>query len=160
VLDSLDYLPIASPVQARLTAHVDNADVDWEPAPDGRYVIDSSGCSTAVCTAIAYAFWRIQEQPLATVAPAPLDTSSERRANRHSIKHDTRVVMLRRTHPATEPGDGEAKWHYRVRFFVRGHWRHLSDKQGRPYRIWITAYIKGPDGAPLLAGEKVQILAR
>jgi hypothetical protein len=47
-----------------------------------------------------------------------------------------------------------------VRFLVRGHWRRLTDKDGRPYRIWINAHIKGPDGAPLLAGEKVNILAR
>ena len=114
-----------------------------------------------MCTAVLYAFWRIQAQPLATVAPAPLDRPTVRRAARASIVHDTRVVMLRRTSPVAEPdADGEAKWHYRVRFLVRGHWRRLVDKQGRPYRIWIHAHIKGPDGAPLLAGEKVNILAR
>ena len=117
-----------------------------------------------MCTAIIYAFWRIQAQPLATVAPAPLDRSSARRAARASVVHDTRVVMLRRTSPIAEPGDGGAKWHYRVRFMVRGHWRRLHDTHGRPYRIririWIHAFIKGPDGAPLLAGEKVSILAR
>jgi len=160
LLADLDYLPVDRPVQARETAPVDEADLDWEPAPDGRYVIDTTGCPTSVCTAIIYAFWRIQAQPLATVAPAPLDRSSARRAARASVVHDTRVVMLRRTSPIAEPGDGGAKWHYRVRFMVRGHWRRLHDKHGRPYRIWIHAFIKGPDGAPLLAGEKVSILAR
>ena len=43
---------------------------------------------------------------------------------------------------------------------VRGHWRRLTDKHGNPYRIWIHAHIKGPDGAPLRHGEKVAILAR
>ena len=27
-------------------------------------------------------------------------------------------------------------------------------------KIWINAHIKGPDGAPLLHGEKVAVLAR
>ncbi|MFJ6953818.1 hypothetical protein ACWEEK_26170 [Micromonospora aurantiaca (nom. illeg.)] len=70
------------------------------------------------------------------------------------------MVMLRRTSPLAEPPDGEPKWHYRVRFVVRGHWRRLIDRDGHPYRIWINAHIKGPDGAPLLHGEKVAVLAR
>jgi hypothetical protein len=161
LLADLDYLPVDRPVQARQAREVDEADQDWEPAPDGRYVIDTTTCPTSVCTAIVYAFWRIQAQPLATVAPAPLDQPTARRAARARIVHDTRVVMLRRTSPVAEPDpDGQAKWHYRVRFLVRGHLRRLTDKQGRPYRIWIHAHIKGPDGAPLLAGEKVNILAR
>ena len=47
-----------------------------------------------------------------------------------------------------------------MRFAVRGHWRRLHDKDGRLYRVWIHAFIKGPDGAPLLHGEKVAVLAR
>ncbi|MGK5741516.1 hypothetical protein [Micromonospora sp. URMC 103] len=43
---------------------------------------------------------------------------------------------------------------------MRGHWRRLTDANGRPYRIWINSYSKGPDGAPLLLGEAVSILAR
>ena len=160
LLADLDHLPVQRPVPTRDTYQHDEADRDWQPAPDGRYVIDTTNCPTAVCTAIVYAFWRIQAQPLATVAHPPLDRPAVRRAARASIVHDTRVVMLRRTNPVAEPGDREAKWHYRVRFLVRGHWRRLTDKEGRPYRIWINAHIKGPDGAPLLAGEKVNILAR
>jgi hypothetical protein len=45
------------------------------------------------------------------VAHPPLDRAASRRAVRASIVHDTRVVMLRRTNPLAEPGDGEAKWH-------------------------------------------------
>ncbi|ROO52829.1 hypothetical protein EDC02_7773 [Micromonospora sp. Llam0] len=68
--------------------------------------------------------------------------------------------MLRRRKPVTDRNTGEAKWHYRVRFFVKGHWRHLSDAEGRRYRIWVHKHIKGPDGAPLLLGDAVSILAR
>lgn len=160
VLSDFDHVPIGEPLQEHDVAVVDDADRDWEPAPDGRYVLDDTYARTSVVTPIAYAFWRIQAQPLATVVPAPLDRAARRRAVRASIVHNTRVVMLRRVSPLTERPDGEAKWHYRVRFLVRGHWRHLTGKDGHRYRIWIHAHIKGPDGAPMLTGEKVAILAR
>jgi hypothetical protein len=68
--------------------------------------------------------------------------------------------MLRRTHPVGESGGGEPRWRYQVRFFVRSHSRHYVSKDGRAYKVWIHTYIKGPDGAPLIHGEKVNILAR
>lgn len=160
VLADLAVIPIGRPVDPCPDLPVVDADDrDWQAAPDGRYCIDETTARTNACAAIAYAFWRIQAQPLATVAAPPIDRAARRRAARASITHHTRVVMLRRTSGQGEPG-GEAKWHYHVRFMVRGHWRRLIDTDGRPYRIWIHAHIKGPDGAPLLHGEKVSILAR
>ncbi|MFC4148048.1 hypothetical protein ACFO0M_17470 [Micromonospora mangrovi] len=158
VLNTFAELPIGTPIRGHhdLTEAVD---VDWESAPDGRLCIDESTLCVRAVAAVLYAFWRIQEQPIATVARPPLDRPARRRALRASIRHDTRVVMLRRTKPAAEP-TGEAKWHYRVRFIVRGHWRRLVDADGRPYRIWIHSHIKGPDGAPLLLGDTVSVLAR
>jgi hypothetical protein len=161
LLNDFDYLPIARPVPAAPSSPpVDEADLDWQSAPDGRYVIAGDGMPTEVATAILYAFWRIQAQPITVAAKPPVDRAARRRAARASIVHESRVVMLRRTSPIGEPGDGEARWHYRVQFVVKGHWRRLHDKQGQPYRIWIHAHIKGPDGAPLLHGEKVSVLAR
>ncbi len=161
LLVDFNCLPIARPVPAPPEAEpVDEASLDWQTTPEGRYVITDTTARTQVVIAIAYAFWRIQAQPIAVATPAPLDRAARRRAARASIVHTTRVVMLRRTSPIADHGDGDAKWHYRVRFVVRGHWRRLVDKQGNPYRIWIHAHIKGPDGAPLLHGEKVAILAR
>ncbi|MFB9238174.1 hypothetical protein ACFFWC_21900 [Plantactinospora siamensis] len=161
VLTDFTEIPIGQSVDPRPDLPVlDADDRDWEPAPDGRFCIDETTTHLRACAAIAYAFWRIQAQPLATVAAAPLDRAARRRAVRAHIRHDTRVVMLRRTSPLAEPADGEPKWHYRVRFVVRGHWRRLIDRDGHPYRIWINAHIKGPDGAPLLHGEKVAVLAR
>ena len=158
LLVDIDRLPIGEPVHG-VTWNPDD-DREWHTAPNGRYVIDTTATSTLVASRLAYAFWRIQAQPLATVVAPPLDRHARRRAERASITHGTRVVMLRRTSQAADRGEGDAKWHYRVRFAVRGHWRRLHDKDGRPYRIWINAYIKGPDGAPLLHGEKVAVLAR
>ena len=165
LLTDFDLIPIGEPLDAApIWRDSDGQDRDWQTAPDGLYCIDhSSGTArTPVLTALAYAFWRIQAQPLAATARPPLDRAAARRAARASVVHGTRIVMLRRLH-ATEPdagATGEARWHYTVRFVVRGHWRHLRDRDGTPYRIWIHAHIKGPDGAPLLGGEKVAILAR
>ncbi|MEV0005653.1 hypothetical protein AB0H28_25680 [Micromonospora sp. NPDC050980] len=160
VLTNLDMLPIAAPVPAVAHPDIDEPDRDWETAPDGRYVIADATARTRVCAAIAYAFWRIQAQPISVAAPAPLDRPARRRAARARIVHDTRVVMLRRTSALTEPTGGPPKWHYRVRFVVRGHWRRLIDKHGQAQRIWVRVHLKGPDDAPLLHGDKVAVLAR
>lgn len=158
VLTDYALLPVAEPVPAP-EHRSDDAVTEWRSAPDGRHVIADDTANMDVVCAIAYAFWRIQAQPLAVTATPPLDRATRRRAHRASITYDTRIVMLRRTSAATERG-GDAAWHYRVRFYVRGHWRRLVDKHGQPYRVWINGYIKGPDGAPLLHGEKVAVLAR
>ncbi|SCL20413.1 hypothetical protein GA0074692_0861 [Micromonospora pallida] len=161
VLTSSARLPIGRPVQDRPGPPVvDDDDIEWEPAPDGRFCIDESTVRVNAVAAIAYAFWVIQAQPLATVSAAPLDRAARRRAQRDNVVHETRVVMLRRRKAITDRDGGEARWHYRVRFFVKGHWRHLVNADGQPYRIWIHRHIKGPDGAPLLLGDAVSILAR
>lgn len=165
LLTDFDLIPIGEPLDAApVRPTTEERDRDWQTAPDGRYCIDHSTTAphTPVLTSLAYAFWRIQAQPLATTARPPLDRAATRRAARASIMHSTRIVMLRRLRTTDlDAGiSGEARWHYTVRFVVRGHWRHLRDRDGLPYRIWIHAHIKGPDGAPLLGGEKVAILAR
>jgi hypothetical protein len=146
VLNSFAEIPIGTPVPAPDTAPVvDDDEHDWEPAPDGRYCLDETTVRLNAVAAIAYAFWRIQDQPISTLANPPLDRAARRRALRANLAHHTRVVMLRRTSPITEPADGEAKWHYRVRFLVRGHWRRLTNAEGQPYRIWINSYIRSVD---------------
>jgi hypothetical protein len=161
VLTDLDLLPIAEPVPARADASpVDQADLDWETSPEGRYVIAERDTATKAGTALAYAFWRIAAQPLATVTRPPLDRTARRRAARAGVNHNSRVVMLRRTAHTGELDQALPRWRYRVRFMVRGHWRRLHDEHGSPYRIWIHSFIKGPDGAPLLHGERVAVLAR
>ncbi|GAB3147135.1 hypothetical protein GCM10027290_29940 [Micromonospora sonneratiae] len=120
VLTSSARLPVGRPVEPRPDLGVfDDEDIEWEPAPDGRFCIDESTVRVDTVAAIAYAFWVIQAQPLATVAAPPLDRAARRRANRDKVVHQTRVVMLRRRKTVTDHNDGEAKWHYRVRFFVK-----------------------------------------
>lgn len=64
-----------------------------------------------------------------------------------------RVISIR---GASASGGGDGSREYVHRWIVRGHWRrqwYPSIGQNRP--IWITPYVKGPDDAPLLGGEKV-----
>lgn len=134
-------------------------DVDWETDGQNRYVVDNTKCQLGALVHILYAFWKISQQTLVSVANPPTERHARKRAVRASIRHDTRVVMLRRAKTVGET-DGEVRWRYKVQFVVRGHWRRLTDKEGKPYRIWINAYIKGPEDAPLLGGEKVNVLGR
>ena len=106
LLTDFDLVPIGEPLDAAPdrptveTAAADERDRDWQPAADGLYCIDHSTTAphTPVLTALAYAFWRIQAQPLAATARPPLDRAATRRAARASIVHGTRIVMLRRLH--------------------------------------------------------------
>ena len=43
------------------------------------------------------------------------------------------------------------------RWVVRGHWRNQPWGPGRELRrpVYILPHIKGPDGAPLIGGERV-----
>jgi hypothetical protein len=163
VLTDFEHTPLDAPVEPVPWAEegIGQRDRDWEPAPDGRYVIDAAACRTAVCTAIAYAFWRISAQPIATVARPPLGSPARRRAVRACVAHDARVVMLPAGHPGQRtPRRGSQMALPGAVRGARGIGGAWSNKRtGQPYRIWIHAFIKGPDGAPLLAGEKVVILA-
>ncbi|MGW6912613.1 hypothetical protein ACWGB8_02125 [Kitasatospora sp. NPDC054939] len=52
--------------------------------------------------------------------------------------------------------------HYRHRWVVQGHWRDqpFGPERAQRRKQWIPAHIKGPDGAPLLATERVNVWRR
>lgn len=49
---------------------------------------------------------------------------------------------------------------YQHRWVVDGHWRSQPHGPGSSLRkpIWISPHLKGPDGAPLLTGDKVKVI--
>lgn len=70
-----------------------------------------------------------------------------------------RVINLRRASHSTGAGESEREYHHQ--WIVRGHWRqqwYPSREVHRP--VWIAPHIKGPEGAPLIGGEKVHALVR
>lgn len=72
----------------------------------------------------------------------------------------TRVISIRR-HDSGAARKGTSNREYIHRWVVKGHWRNQwypSRKMHRP--VWVAPYMKGPDDAPLLAGEKVYTLRK
>lgn len=74
------------------------------------------------------------------------------------------LVHLRRQYGdhSTPSPDPDSGGRYRYRWVVSGHWRNQPYGPGhsRRRRQWIPAYIKGPDGAPILARERVNVWRR
>jgi hypothetical protein len=119
----------------------------------------------SVVAALASA-WLLMQQPLL------IDRSRER-ADKPTARAYARnglpapevtVVDLRRqyTPQDQDPGDDEGGRHYRYRWVVSGHWRNQAYGPDRSLRrqTWIPAYVKGPNGAPLLSTEKVNVWRR
>ncbi|WP_144300691.1 hypothetical protein [Stackebrandtia nassauensis] len=93
-----------------------------------------------------------------TVAPG---RPERRRTDRAGLPaKDVRVVRLRRSVTDSRADDGaETSRQYRHRWVVRGHWRnhwYPARKTHRP--TWIAPYLKGPETAPLLGGERVTVI--
>lgn len=67
---------------------------------------------------------------------------------------------LRQVTADDEPGEGVRT--YRHRWVVRGHWTHQPHGPGGSLRklTYRAPYVKGPEGAPLLATEKVMVWRR
>lgn len=110
--------------------------------------------------------WLLMQQPLL------IDRSRER-ADKPTARAYVRdglpspevtVVDLRRqyTPQDRDPDAGGDGRHYRHRWIVSGHWRDQAYGPGRSLRRqqWIPAHVKGPDGAPMLATETVNVWRR
>lgn len=123
------------------------------------------GFPQPVVAALASA-WLLMQQPLL------IDRSRER-ADKPTARAYARdglptpevtVVDLRRqyTPQDRDPDAGGDGRRYRHRWVVGGHWRNHAYGPGQSLRRqqWIPAHVKGPDGAPLLSTEKVNVWRR
>lgn len=106
------------------------------------------------------AMWLLMQQPLARVSEVQPDRSTRKRLRR--IGHEpapVRLIELRRPKSTGEHGDGESNYHHQ--WIVKGHWRnHWHPKREVHRPAWIAPHVKGPEGAPLIGGEKVYALKR
>jgi hypothetical protein len=70
---------------------------------------------------------------------------------------DLRPLQSIREEPSERPGR-----EYKHRWVVRGHWTHqpVGEKRGQRRLTWISSYIKGPEGAPIIRSEKVNVWRR
>lgn len=82
------------------------------------------------------------------------DRAARRRMKREGKEPaPVRLISIR---GASASGGGDGSREYVHRWIVRGHWRRQWYRSIQAHRpIWITPYVKGPEDAPLLGGQKV-----
>lgn len=102
--------------------------------------------------------WRLAGmRSVALTVTLPVDRAARRRAARDGIDDPAvRVVSLRR-HERGESGPGDGSRQYHVRWVVSPHWRRQPYGPKRALRrlVLVGPYEKGPEGAPLVGGERV-----
>jgi hypothetical protein len=114
-------------------------------------------------TRLVFAAFQLATQAnLAHAEPVSLTRAERRRNQRARLSdRDVRLIRLRSSIVAArdsdEPANAPAGWHHR--WVVRGHWRKQCYPSLHDHRpTWIAPYVKGPADAPLLGGEKVQVI--
>lgn len=102
--------------------------------------------------------WLLMNQPVASVSDAQFDRAARRRMPKGQEPPRVRVITLRR--PAGS-SHGESDREYHHQWIVRGHWRQQWYPARQVHRpVWIAPHVKGPEGAPMLGGEKVYAWSR
>lgn len=131
-----------------------------EPSP-----FPAGGALATPLRALAAA-WLLMEQPQLVDRAVDRGRGPARKAAARTglPAPDVTLVDLRRqyTPQDAEPGGEPTGRLYRHRWVVSGHWRNQAHGPGRELRRrqWIPAHMKGPDGAPLLATERVNVWRR
>jgi hypothetical protein len=87
--------------------------------------------------------------------------ASIRRLNKAGFPVPTvRIINLRSIRGNTGTPEQQREWAHQ--WVVRGHWRMQPCGRNREERrpTWIAPHIKGPEGAPILGGDKVYNFSR
>lgn len=148
-------------IRTRLGAlcHDNEAQIPFDNKPIGR----GGGDDTNNWLEVIRTVWMLMGQTIAALRDVRADRATSRRLVRaRSYRPDAlvRIIELRRRQ-AVESGPEDATREYYHQWIVRGHWRNQwypSLNANRP--VWIAPHIKGPEGAPLLGGEKIHALKR
>ena len=121
--------------------------------------------SRAVVAALAAA-WLLMAQPTLVETGQERAPGKVRRSYTRAGRPEPEITLVHLRRPYTDHStaapDHEPTRRYKHRWVVSGHWRNQSYGPGRSRRRrqWIPAYIKGPDGAPMLARERVNVWRR
>ena len=135
---------------------------DQEPVP----MVDIDPHVPQTITSALAAAWLLMEQPTLVEARTERPDRAVRKAyaRQNRPAPEVTLVDLRRQFVPQQQDDvgQERQRRYRHRFVVSGHWRNQAYGPERALRrqTWIPAYVKGPDGAPMLASEKVNVWRR
>lgn len=112
------------------------------------------------------ASWLLMQQPNLIDRQQERPDKKVRRSYARAGRADPHVTVidLRRQYvpDTSDPGDDSNGRRYRHRWVVSGHWRQQPYGPGREQRRqqWIPSYVKGPDGAPMLSTERVNVWRR
>jgi hypothetical protein len=114
-------------------------------------------------SAIVLTTWALMQQSLTVSERQPANRAERRRAARAQLPSDVLVVRLRRRsidHDGPEDTDVEPV-HWSHRWLVGGHWRNQWLPSRSCHRQqWISGYVKGPEGKPLLVKDRVTAWVR
>lgn len=112
------------------------------------------------------ATWKLMSQKISLTRRVEPSRQRRRALTRMKdpLPSDVRLVALRRSDSYDQkdvPRDSGSGWHYSHRFRVSGHWRNQYYPSTENHeQIYISDYIKGPEGTPLIVKENVNILRR
>jgi hypothetical protein len=128
--------------ELKVSRYETDADVTWRTQRSDMF--------RALCYLLRQ---RVAEE--STVMP---DRAARRRMAREGKEPPpVRVISIR---GGSAHGGGDGSREYVHRWVVRGHWRRQWYRSIQAHRpVWITPYVKGPEDAPLLGGEKVYSVA-
>lgn len=136
--------------------------VTAEPVP---LVELPAGAPAPIFSALAAA-WLLMQQPNLVERTIERPDKSVRRAYGRAGRENPEVSVIDLRHQYVpqdqDPSEDATSRRYRFRFVVSGHWRNQPygpDREQRR-RQWIPSYVKGPDGAPLMVTEKVNVWRR
>lgn len=98
----------------------------------------------------------MQQSVSASNMEYPSRASRRRLERTHAPTEGTRVITLRRRRSDGAVLQASDHREYIHQWIVRGHWRQQWYPARQVHRpVWIDPHLKGPEGAPLLGGEKV-----
>lgn len=145
---------------------VDNeAAIAWRPdgTPPEKFMLTGaqSQHGTLNWTRLVFAAFQLAAQANLAETDQQKTPRPERRRTEHAglPARDVRVIRLRRSIAADRDTEQCGGREWRHRWVVRGHWRnHWYPSLGDHRPKWIAPYLKGPADAPLLGGDKVNVV--
>lgn len=101
------------------------------------------------------ALWLLSNQRVALVTGQKPVRALRRQAERLALPSTVLVVTLRRALVRETEGGEPHDVNWSHRWVVSGHWRRIwSKREDREVLIWVTPYIKGPEGKPLIVKDR------
>lgn len=135
--------------------------VTTEPVP----MVDLPADAPRPGVAALAAAWLLMQQPNLVERTIERPDKSVRRAYGRAGRENPEVTVidLRRQYvPQDRDPEDTSQRRYQHRWVVSGHWRDQPYGPERSLRrqTWIPSHVKGPEGAPLLVTERVNVWRR